>query len=490
MRTVALLVIVLTVLHINVTAKGLKSFGATVTKSGLEKRKLSSGLEEVSSTIQEGRVVAADASSRWNGPLCILGGALGHLALGTLYCWGNFLSYIPPKLRFLDGGDRVGQPDAIYVVSLSLVAQALAMPFGPTLTSKFGASGAFLFGTWMMAFGTYMASFFTEDLKKYMIFYSLFFGAGSGFAYTAPMSAGWKWLPHSKGLVSGGILTGFGFGGFIFALIGSSIANPNGFDKDLETGRFPVSVYKNFPKMLRRLAVVYAGLSLVGSLMLTEPKTDNDTDTSSESAKKGSVIAPGYTIRQAVCTRQFWTMWAMVVCSATCGLNTASIYKQFAGSEPNLHGDTFQATVGGIAAIFNGTGRLAWGLLSDAIGFKNSFTILTIIQGIFMGVYKYSAARRSTFLANTCALFFCLAGNLALMPAAVQRVFGPNRGAAIYGVMFSAFAVASTVGSTVTKKLAVSIGWSGVFTTLATMSLVATAITQTLTPLPESFSSV
>jgi MFS family permease len=165
-------------------------------------------------------------NNKWAGQLCIFGGALGHLALGTLYCWGNFLSYIPTTLRFLDGADKAGPPDALYVVSLSLVAQAMAMPFGPDLTRKFGPGGAFLFGTWMMAAGTYLASFFTHDLKKFMIFYSLMFGAGSGFAYTAPMSAGWKWLPQSKGLVSGGILTGFGFGGLFFSLIGSSIANP------------------------------------------------------------------------------------------------------------------------------------------------------------------------------------------------------------------------------------------------------------------------
>jgi OFA family oxalate/formate antiporter-like MFS transporter len=183
-------------------------------------------------------------------------------------------------------------------------------------------------------------------------------------------------------------------------------------------------------------------------------------------------------------------MWTMVVCSATAGLNTASIYKQFAGTEPTLRGDVFQASVGGIAAVFNGCGRLLWGILSDAIGFKNSFTLLTIIQGLFMSTYQYSGKSRLAFTANTCALFFCLAGNLALMPAAVQRVFGPHAGAAIYGVLFSSFAVASTVGSTVTKKLAVTIGWSGVFKALAAMSLVATAVTQGLTPLPEAFSSV
>lgn len=38
----------------------------------------------------------------------VLGGALAHLALGTLYCWGNFQSYVPKHLLFFDGKTRPG----------------------------------------------------------------------------------------------------------------------------------------------------------------------------------------------------------------------------------------------------------------------------------------------------------------------------------------------------------------------------------------------
>ena len=39
--------------------------------------------------------VTAENSVDWRGPAAIIGGALAHLTLGTLYCWGNFLSYSP-----------------------------------------------------------------------------------------------------------------------------------------------------------------------------------------------------------------------------------------------------------------------------------------------------------------------------------------------------------------------------------------------------------
>jgi hypothetical protein len=38
----------------------------------------------------------------------VLGGALAHLALGSLYCFANFQSYLPKHLLFLDGADRAG----------------------------------------------------------------------------------------------------------------------------------------------------------------------------------------------------------------------------------------------------------------------------------------------------------------------------------------------------------------------------------------------
>ncbi len=33
------------------------------------------------------------------GAMAVLGGVLVHLTLGTMYCWGNFAPYAPPKLR-------------------------------------------------------------------------------------------------------------------------------------------------------------------------------------------------------------------------------------------------------------------------------------------------------------------------------------------------------------------------------------------------------
>lgn len=340
------------------------------------------------------------AVDRLKGISCILGGAMAHLTLGTLYCWGNFMSYAPESLRFLDGKAHAGPPDALYVMPLTLVAQAIAMPFGPAIAKHLGNAGTLLLGSWITALAVFLASYQTR-LLPFIGLYSLMFGTGVGLAYTAPMAAGWKWIPQAKGLVSGGILAGFGAGGFIFSLIGSRLVNPNGANPI--NGKFPPSVYAAFPKMLRVLAALYAMFSLVGALLVTDkrdvvatspakPNASNNKLTTSSSSTPAA--AWGLTVGESLQTYQFWLMWIMIISSATAGLNTASIYKQFAATSNALVGDEYQALVGGVGALFNGVGRLFWGSISDVIGFKNSFTLLTLLQMTLMLTYKYSSATK------------------------------------------------------------------------------------------------
>jgi len=107
-------------------------------------------------------------------------------------------------------------------------------------------------------------------------------------------------MPNKKGLVSGGILTGFGAGGFFFSLIGSKIANPNGLNP--VNGRFPGEIYDNFPKMLRTLSATYALVSFIGALLVKEPVAAPAAEKSESPI--GTVVAtpsvPGLTVVEVI----------------------------------------------------------------------------------------------------------------------------------------------------------------------------------------------
>eukprot|EP01039_Chlorochromonas_danica_P006476 gene6476-7141_t len=409
---------------------------------------------------------------------CVLGGALIHLTLGTHYCWGNFISYAPEKLRFFDGQQHPGvPPDALYAMPINFALQSLVMPFSPMVVKAIGAQKALLLGGLIVSAANYFASF-QPTLARFLTFYSVLFGAGIGLSYTIPMAAGWKWLPDNKGIVSGGVLAGLGIGGFIFSMIGSKTANPLGVNP--VNGLFPPSVYEAFPKMLRKLGLIYAVLTILGSFLVTEPKVKKEAEVKETVANK--TLLPGLSVGEALRSSQFWLMWTMIICSATASLNTVAVYKQFAATSTALASDRYLALVGGLGALCNAVGRLLWGYCSDKAGFKSSYKTLTLIQAALLVAFPFSAASPIAFALNTFAFFFCLAGNLALMPPAAQRMFGPRAGTTIYGILYSAFAFASIVGGILTKFLVKSKGWNVVFQTMTVMSLAATFLVTRLQP--------
>jgi MFS transporter, OFA family, oxalate/formate antiporter len=296
----------------------------------------------------------------------------------------------------------------------------------------------------------------------------------------------------AKGLVSGLILTGFGAGGFIFNLFGTYLANPNGANQI--NGKFPPEVYANFPKMLRTLSSVYFCMALVGSIFITDPSTvgsggsgsvppSPDLENSKKQTDKKEVVSPdGLALDEALRTPQFYLMWCMIVMSASAGLNVASVYKQFASVSPALAGDSFQSLVGGLGALSNGGGRIFWGMLSDKIGFKQSFAILTLAQSLVHAYYPSTSQSKIAFTFFTCLCYFLLAGNFALMPPSIQRIYGPKNGALIYGIIYSAFGTASIGSLFMNKHLSVSLGLDGVFRVLSVFSIIAAVLTSQLVP--------
>ena len=172
------------------------------------------------------RVSGGEAERRRlvRGYLSVAGGVCAHIMLGTMYCWGNYLSYVTPSLRFFDGVDRPGvTPDAVQVLPIMIVFQALALSLGAKLDKAWGARATTLIGCLVLIAGTWLSSYCTR-LLPFILVYSVCGGAGAGIAYTAPMYAGGSWFPNSRGLINGLTLFGFGSGAFLFNKVATGLA--------------------------------------------------------------------------------------------------------------------------------------------------------------------------------------------------------------------------------------------------------------------------
>jgi len=99
------------------------------------------------------------ASSQTRGALVVAGGCMAHFILGTMYCWGNFLTYAPDSLLFLDGLAHPGlTPAAVQVMPIALMALAVGLPVGAMANKKIGARKTSMIGCALMVLGVCIAA--------------------------------------------------------------------------------------------------------------------------------------------------------------------------------------------------------------------------------------------------------------------------------------------------------------------------------------------
>lgn len=94
-----------------------------------------------------------------------------------------------------------------------------------------------------------------------------------------PIYNGWRYFPNNKGLVSGIILAGFGFGPFVFNYVSTALVNPNN-EQANAAGYYPEDVGNNVPSMIRILCICWSAIIVVGIIMIFPFQPEKSEDTS------------------------------------------------------------------------------------------------------------------------------------------------------------------------------------------------------------------
>ena len=161
-----------------------------------------------------GKAMPEPAAPLTKGYLAILGGVMIHLVCGSLYCWGNLVTYMPASLKYWSPEGGEGPSDAGLVLAFTLLSQMCGMPFGPLFESLVGPRLTALLGGAMMASGLWLASSAT-DLTQFVLSYAVLFGLGIGLSYQMPFITGGRWFPGKKGSVQGVVMTRLGSSAFV-----------------------------------------------------------------------------------------------------------------------------------------------------------------------------------------------------------------------------------------------------------------------------------
>ncbi|MCP4763992.1 MAG: OFA family MFS transporter [archaeon] len=412
--------------------------------------------------------------------IVVVGALLMQLALGALYCFGSFQTYVVGFL--LRGDPNITYAQFGFVYAASLLSFAVTMIFSGNLAQKIGPRKTGMIGGVIIGLSLIINGFMTTFAGMF-VFYGIFYGIGIGLAYVCPISTAAKWFPDKKALINGISVAGFGFASVIFIQVGKMFVNPENLSPSVVVGAAKyydssLTLLDNVPALFMLLGVVFLIMIIGGSLTLENPpegyKPEGWEPPAIVKNVDGTEVKTDYTRKEAVKTPEFWTVFVIFTFSLTAGLFTIGNYKTF-GQTSDVFGTdvAFFALVASLASLLNGLGRLFWGAVAQKIGFKLTNMVMFGIQAIFMLTLPFSIGLGAMFAIWICVIYFQFGGSLSLCPTSTQESFGSKYLGPIYGLMFMSYGIGGVSGQILGSTLGVQFGFSNVFITMGIMSIIS-----------------
>lgn len=281
----------------------------------------------------------------------------------------------------------------------------------------------------------------TDRLLLFWATVGLLAGVGIGFAYVCPIAALVKWFPQHKGLVSGIVVAGFGFGAYLFS--GKSVLGGVGFIE-----RYGIETFFGVHGVVCLLAVCG------GALLLRNPPPVQRSETG------GAAAGPELTWQELLRSPSFYVIWLMFFSGALAGLMVIGILKPFAGAQlvaaasaggAQLDEATTRdllargAGAVGVLAIFNALGRIFWGLASDRAGRTAALTAMFLLQALML-LALTSLQTEWSLAVGAAWVGFNFGGNFALFPSLTADLFGSRNMGVNYGWVFTSYGLAGVSG--------------------------------------------
>ncbi len=384
--------------------------------------------------------------NRW---YVVIGAILIQLCLGAIYAWSVFT----PKLTLsVAKGGMYGfsATQAAWIFSVGLLVFAVTVVISGKLIGimgprKLASIGGIVLGAGYILGGLFGSSFFTQ-----LVFIGVVGGAGIGLAYVIPIAVGVKWFPDKKGMVTGLAVAGFGFGATIWVKAAGSwfglIDNLNFFGLG------------GVQSVFLLYGVLFLIFVVIGSVVMIDPPEGyvpegwTPPEPASSNPGTSALGMTDFTPGEMVKTPQFYMTWVTFLFSAIAGLMVIYCIKLFGIDALKAAGMTAAAasaaagTAMALYAIFNGLGRIIWGIASDKIGRKTSIFLMCLLQGIIMLLFYKMGGTVVTLIIGACIIGFNFGGNFALFPAVTADYFGNKNVGLNYGYILLSYGIAGVIG--------------------------------------------
>jgi len=353
---------------------------------------------------------------RW---LVVIGGVLIIMCLGVAYAWGVFLMPIAKEFGWGRGETSLAVSILLLVFSVFMVIGGMCEKrYGPRVTATLG--GIFVSLGWVLAY-------FTQSLWWLYISYGLLAGIGTGLSYLPAISTGVKWFPDKRGLITGIVIFGFGFGAAFLAPLAARFI-------ELYDWRITMLIYG-----------VGFGAIIVGAaqLLKTPPRDWQPPGLAAQKRDGLKVVSNDFSPCQMLKTTTFKLIFISYFTAMVAGMMAIGHISAFANDAGYTSIQAaFTITV---LAITNGLGRIIFGALSDKIGRKSVIVVLFLVMAIGMILLPYMTILFALYVAAG-VIGLCFGGFLAVYPAATGDFFGTKDFGTNYGLVFLGYGVGCFVG--------------------------------------------
>jgi OFA family oxalate/formate antiporter-like MFS transporter len=364
--------------------------------------------------------------NRW----AVLVGAVAILlCTGVIYSFSVFVDPFQAAYHW-------SRPDIMLAFTINGAVAPIPMILGGFIVDRGGARASILLGGLLFTLGFILTGYSTSLGMLYLT-YGVIAGLGQGFAYSGCLSNTLKLFPDKRGMAAGLITGGMGAGTVVGAPVAERLIDAYG----LRTA---------FVSM----GLVYTVIVILGwSFIKAAPVGYTPPGWVPPAAAGGQVNVPWTAMMR---TTTFYFIFVMLFVGAFSGLMIAS---QASPIGKNMFGLS-AATAAGFVSLYsacNAAGRVAWGAVSDRLGYLRAIMMIYGVVALSMLVLV-SLDSTVAFAAGIVGLGLCFGGVMGVFPALVMKHFGPRFQGVNYGIMFSAYSLAAYFGPKIAANISVSHG--------------------------------
>jgi len=364
------------------------------------------------------------------GYFVVMAAFLSVVAMYAVYY--SFGVFFKPMLNEF-GWSRATASGAFSLSSIILGLLGIAMG---GFTDKFGPRIVMTCCGIFLGLGYLLVSQMTSTVWELYLFYGIIIGTGMGGSFVPLMTTIARWFEKTRGLMTGIVASGIGIG----ALIGPPIANLL-----ISTYGWRVS-YFIIGSIVSLVVVLSAQIFRYNPAQVRQAAYGKNEGEQQRPKMGSEAIFPS----SAVYTRQFWVIFAALVCSGFC---VFAIIVHIAPHATELgipasRAASILATIGGVSII----GKVAMGAAGDVIGSKRTFLIGFVLMSA--ALFWLVVAKMPWMLYSFAGVFgFGYGACIVSYPPLAAVLFGLSSHGLILGFLAFGFTIGGAIGPLVSGYL-------------------------------------